>query len=127
MYKITFEDNTIFVAGQNLNHSQWNEMPEKRIKILEYFVNNQKILELSGYEAYCHLIEKNNIIGSNSFFENIIILGKFGNESIVLHLSPHNGKIIKEEIKLFGKEYKEAPVSGWKQGLKNETPGYKIY
>jgi hypothetical protein len=124
MYKLTFEDGTNFIDKEHITE-KWKEIPDKSIRKIEYTLFGKTIL-LEGYDLYNHLVEKPTGIA-----QSVLPIVK------IILLASKNGKvkrftfdIIKCHLKVdevqFGKEHKERPSSGWKRGLFNQTPTYKI-
>jgi len=111
MYKIIFEDNTEFEGG-NLENSLWNEIPNKPIKELKYYLEN-KTLRLIEYDFYNHEIEKIVLMNDKKIICNSIILSaKKGNN--VLRI------IIDIKTQLVGTKWVKSNklnISGWKLGL----------
>ncbi len=122
LYKVIFEDNTEFIGG-NLKDSKWNEMPNKLIKKIIYCACN-KIIELNGYFQYNHLIVHNrNILDNKDVVSEIILLCATCSNLITrLTLKLNNKELIVETVE-WGKEFKNQPTTGWKQG----SIGYPNY
>ena len=129
MYKVYFEDNTVFDGG-TLNNSKWNEIPDKPIRKIEYKLLSTTI-KLEGYESYNHLLEMCSFItggvglGTNyKRLTKIILMGKRGDvvDAIVYNLLKK--KAFKETLKA-GQEYNNRPSNGWKTGLYS-TPSIKL-
>jgi len=57
LYKITFTDNSTFLGGETLENSKWNEIPDKDIYRLEYFLSDNTSLVLQNFEAYAAFTE----------------------------------------------------------------------
>lgn len=121
MYKIIYEDNTIF-KGNNLQNSKWNEI-DKPIKSIHYNLINQICMQ--GYEHYNHLIERANLSTGQCFFTKVLLLGKKGKrvDIIEIDLRKKETKSYKTE---FGKEYNNNYTTGWKTGLQNQICGFEI-
>lgn len=126
MYKIIFIDDTIFEGGRNLLNSQWNDIPDKPIKQLVYNLFGKTIF-LENFESYNHLVERLNVIFGNFPYPIISVtlmgLTKGKIKKFVFDL-------IKKELKIIevieGREFKGMPSTGWKIGIPNQNPTYKI-
>ena len=124
MYIITFIDNSTFTDRKHIT-GQWNFMPNKQIKRIEFSLFGKTIL-LENYEAYNHLVIRG--IGVNTKINSImgfIVMGSYKNK---VHKFAFD--IIKKELRVeevfFGKEYNNAASTGWKKGISSENPTYKI-
>lgn len=118
MYKITFEDNTVFTNNSTFD-SRWNDMPDKNISEFIYELKKIKF-KLKGYEEYNHLIEQINTF-NRTIYSKIILMGKKGLRIDCIIIDLKLGKIYKQ-IKQFGFEYNNKPSSGWKKGTSNTIP-----
>ena len=65
MYNIEFYDNTTFKGG-DFKDSLWNKIPGKPIKKLTYKVGKHEVI-LEGYDAYNHLLEKADFLGTRGY------------------------------------------------------------
>ena len=121
MYKIVFEDNTEFNGGVPKD-SKWNEMPNKKIKILLYNLKD-RILSLEGYREYNHIVEKCTGVGNKiDMVSKILLMGKVDDVVHIITIDFVKGKLLKN-ITPIGKEYNNKPIiSGWKKGLKSSHP-----
>ncbi|MFH0805987.1 MAG: hypothetical protein V1901_03880 [Patescibacteria group bacterium] len=126
MYKIIFEDNTEFI-GEDLQNSKWNEMPNKKIKKIEYSLLG-KIVILENYEAYNHLIEHSIFILANQKprINRILLMAKKDNRVYIFIFNLLNKELYIEKTCDFGKEYHGGSTIGWKQGLQSEIIKYNI-
>ena len=124
MYKVFFEDDSIFIGGA-VENSHWNKMSDIPIKKIEYTLGNKTII-LENYEAYNHIVERTAFIQTGrQVISKLILMTKQGNEVI---------KTIYDFIKcnfypklgLWGKEYNNKPTSGWKIGIKGKEGKIKI-
>ena len=115
MYKCLMEDCT-FVGGEPTN-SKWNEMPNKKIKSLEYNYLDQKI-ELEGFDSYNHLYEITTgvIKVKGLMLTKVAIMARKDNQVHVFIFDLLNKKLNKL-CKEFGKEWGDKPSTGWKEGL----------
>jgi len=123
MYKVIYDDDTIFIGG-NLRQSRWKEI-NKNIKSLECNLTDRKIL-LSGYEKYNFLIEKAWVTSTNQqFVSAVYLLGLRYNKVDVIKIDCINKKITQSK-KAFGKEISDSSTTGWKNGIRNNACGFEI-
>jgi len=125
MYKIFFADNTIFEGG-DLHNTKWNEMTDKSIQKIEFYLFNKTII-MQNYESYNLLKEKSQIINKNSLatIDKIFLMGKNKDMTLiyVFDLKKQESYPISCE---YGKEYYNKSVTGWKKGLLNQNPSIEI-
>jgi len=57
LYRIVFTDNSIFLGGDTIEDSKWNEIPDKEILCLEYFLCDGSSLVLRNFESYAAITE----------------------------------------------------------------------
>lgn len=57
LYQIVFTDNSIFLGGDTIEDSKWNEIPDKEIFCLEYFLCDGSSLVLRNFESYAAITE----------------------------------------------------------------------
>jgi hypothetical protein len=132
IFTVKFTDNTIFEGGNSLNNSKWNDIPNKDILCLEYFVDDNSSIVLSGFEEYNHLVEvTQNVYGPKGTnlqrkLENIYLMGRKGDKITSYRISLkgdsgsdkyHKGDITKR-ISDLGKEFRGKPTINWKKGIK---------
>jgi len=123
MYKIIFEDNSIFKGHPE--HCKWNTMPGKAIKRIEYTYKNSTIV-LEGYEQYCHIVKKGNaLIGSFNGIMQVILMARTKKESHLFIWDLIKGEFSTATAET-DKEYNGEKVTGWKKGLSSRIPTYKI-
>lgn len=115
MYKITYQDNTVFVGSQPQN-SKWNLINKPIFKI-EYPLLK---ITLQGFEMYNHLIELPTIIRVGQFVSKIILMGRKNNDVLKIIYDSIKGKIYSESA-IFGKEYQGCMSTGWKMGVPNQS------
>ena len=124
MYKIFFADGTEFIGGEPDN-SKWNEIPDKPIAELHYnFLGKQIILK--GYESYNHIIKHAFLIDSQQQVIVAVIIMVLDVRMVKRFIFDLIKKELITDTTLYGREYNNKPVSGWKQGLLNYNPTYKI-
>ena len=120
-YKITHIDNTTFIGGEP-NDSKWTFINKPIIK-LEYKLG-KRTLVLENFEAYNHVVERFQIMGSKpgqSGICRLIIMTRIKNKvlKVIYNFIKRN---ITQEICKFGKEYRGKPHNGWKIGIKGKKP-----
>jgi len=118
-YIITFEDDSNFTSSSKL--SQWNQISEKRIKKLEYFLTNKKKIVLEGFEQYNHVVKLG--FGVNNKFAGIIaiyLMGKKADKVTRIILNFRTMKICKDVVE-WEKEYNNKPHPGWKLGIASDS------
>ena len=132
IFRVTFKDGTTYKGGSSIYNSGWDEMPDKEISCLAYFIEEGEWALLEGHEAYAHLIEvTQNIHGP----KGTDFRGQLRNAYI---MTLKNGVVTSHRISLkgvagedrfqrgdrtkrnfpLGKEFKGRPVSSWKKGIK---------
>ena len=75
MYKIIFEDNSIFKGGEP-NNSKWDDIPNKAIKRIEYTYKNKKVV-MGGFIKYCHIVKKGSaLIGNFNGIMQVILMAR---------------------------------------------------
>ena len=57
LFKIIFEDNTVFEGGDSLFDTRWTKVPDKKIRTIVYFMPLGSALVLSGFSRVHHFIE----------------------------------------------------------------------
>lgn len=123
MYKITFIDGSQFISKSNPQiDSQWNKIPNKPIKKLEYNYLGIRVI-LEGYNKYNHLVGKANAIFIGKNFTSFIKLLAKDKNNIIIFIWDLIKKEFKKEIK---KVDKMNLSTGWKQGFSVNNPTYKI-
>ena len=124
MYKIAYEDGSSFIGGLP-EASKWNDIEDKPIKKLEYSIGNRAII-MEDYDGYNHLVEYALLSTKGKFLTKIILMGSEGNNvtSIIFNLKKHS--IERQNAKL-GYEYNGKITTGWKLGILNKTPDFKLY
>lgn len=116
MYEITFISGEVWRGG-NIQNSKWNEIPNKPIKKLEYFLFNHHLV-LENFNAYNHLKEKISTLDGKTLITKIYVLVKENNKVIYFEYNFKNQQIIKKES-IYGCEYYGKPAGGWKQGIES--------
>lgn len=117
MYKVFFDDETIFDGGHYTN-SKWNEMPNKTIKKLEYTLFNKTII-LKGFESYNHIVEHSYLskTGSKKILK-VILMGKV-DQKVYQFIYDFEKHCVLSKIKNFGQEFRMKKTTGWKKGELN--------
>ena len=127
MYTIVFNDGEVWLGGEPQN-SQWNEMPKKPIKKIEYNLLGHTMI-FEGYEAYNHIVERASFLLTKSNMperiSKIFVMAKKRNKIYTYLID-----IFKNEIDTvcleFGKEYYGKSTTGWKEGIQEENPTFKL-
>lgn len=52
LYRVIFENGSIFNGGFSITNSLWKEIPDKPIKRLEYSISTGEAILLEGFESY---------------------------------------------------------------------------
>ena len=124
MYKIIFEDNTIFQGG-NPENSLWNKIPNKPIKKIVYKYKG-KTITLEGYSSYCHIVKRGSaLIGNFSGILEVMLMARTKKESQIYIWDLKNFMFYTATTKI-DKEYNGNKVSGWKLGLSILKPTFEI-
>jgi len=115
MYKVFFEDGSVFEDNNPLN-SKWNEIPDKLIEKIEYTIGLQTLV-LSGFAEYNHIVEKATLLQQGVTKPlAIYLMGRFMDKSYQVMYDIKEGKVFQGVVE-YGKEYNDKPVTGWKRGL----------
>lgn len=132
IYTIVFKDGSVYHGGQTITDSKWNDMPDKCIISLEYFLDENTSIVLKDFDAYNHVIEATKAVYGpkgtdfSQKLHNIYIMGRKGNKVISRRIALkgqsgsdryQQGDITKRELE-FGKEFRGAPTTHWKRGNK---------
>ena len=142
MYQVTFFDGEIFTGGEPDN-SMWNKLPNKPIKSIVYWLNEEIKFSFTDFEEYNHCVER--VKGVNNGLEVVskaIIMGRVNQRvyQVIFDLKRGN---IHQLVTKYGEEYSNQevidengrfknwingkPLSGWKQGILNaDYPGPKL-
>jgi hypothetical protein len=62
IFRIIFQDSSIFLGGESIKDSKWLEIPDKPISRLEYFLCSGEGIILEGFEFYLCFVEANSTI-----------------------------------------------------------------
>jgi hypothetical protein len=129
MYKVTFEDGTEFDGGEP-DISLWDQLPNKPIKSILYWVNNRKFI-FSDFEEYNHCVER--VFGVTTNMQAIsraIIMGRVKKRVYQVIFDFRNKDfVVTRDVKPYGQEYNDKPLTGWKFGILLEEdafPGPKL-
>jgi hypothetical protein len=125
MYTLVFNDGEVFLGGEPEN-SLWNNMPLKPIRKIEYNLLGHTVI-FEGYESYNHLVEKVQFIhnAKGTRISKIVLMAKKNNIIYSYIFDLLNNRIDTETAE-FGKEYYGKPTTGWKEGMKEGNPIYKL-
>ena len=144
MYQVIFCDNTEYVGGEP-NNSLWNEMPQKPIKSILYWLNEDSKYLFTDFEEYCHVVERSQVFnGSQKPQETVtkaLIMGRVGKRVYQVIYNLKTGKTYQSCLP-YGQEYSNQellsregefigwkngkPVGGWHQGIIGDFPGPKL-
>ena len=124
MYKITFEDNTVFYGGQPQN-SKWNEIPDKKIIQIDYQLGNKRII-MKDYDGYNHIVKHAQIFNHGQCIYQIILMGKENDKvtKIVFDIKKHT---VVREYSVLGREINGALSTGWKKGVDNKIGIFNLF
>jgi hypothetical protein len=132
IFKITFTDNSVFEGGESVYNSLWDQIPDKDISCLEYFIDANESLILKNFEEYTYFVEATqNVYGPKgtdlrSKLKNVYVMGRRGGKvksyRIALIGSPgsdkyHKGDITRRTIS-YGKEFRGRRTYNWKKGIR---------
>jgi len=124
MYKITYEDGTIFDGGIPYT-SKWNEIEDKPIKKIEYVLGNHKI-EMVDYEMYNHMVCYEAIIDGQKMASKVILMGLDG-DNVTFIIFNNKKKCIEQQTSKLGREYNNGLTTGWKKGIKGKKCVFSLY
>ncbi|HED05176.1 MAG TPA: hypothetical protein ENI61_00660 [Ignavibacteria bacterium] len=118
MYTVIFNDNSQFIGG-SINDSKWNEMPNKPIKKLTYYVKNT--YGLSGFEKYNHLVTKvitvsPKIKEKSVIYTELFLMGLRNQIVYMIIVDLMTGKV-RRDARHSGSEYNGRKSEGWKLGI----------
>lgn len=130
LFKITFTDGSTFTGGDNIYKSKWDEIPDKEILCLEYFLSDGSSLILKSFEAYACFVEATmDVIGASRHrLENKYVMGLIDGKVTSYRIALNGvkgstkyveGDITKREYPI-GTEFRGRPVGKhvWKKGIK---------
>ena len=124
MYKITFEDDTVFDGGTP-EDSKWNDIPDKKIQKIDYRLGNMQFY-MGGFEKYNHVVEKYQLVNKNmKFISKVILMGCTNERVYQVIFDIRNNKILRTLTK-YGKEYMGKNTTGWKKGIQHGKPKIKF-
>ena len=126
LFKVRFNDGSVFNGRNDIKESLWNEIPDKEIKAVIFTLPDGNILILKDYEAYGNMFEATrNFYGSNAYKVRYrYFLGKKRDKTISYRLTLFENKdsrfkigdITRREYD-FGKEWYGKPYADWKKGI----------
>ena len=124
IYKIVFEDNSIFEGGHNLFNTKWMEIPNKKIKKLLYRLPAGDYLCMGGYEEYFHRVEAlTDISGKEkgkTKLQSIFLYGKKDKKVVVYQIGLMKGinlgLIYKKIVNIEDEQIKKLNRNNWKRG-----------
>jgi hypothetical protein len=62
IFRIVFQDSSVFFGGNSIQKSLWLEIPDKPIARLEYFIFNGEGIILEGFESYLCFVEAGALV-----------------------------------------------------------------
>lgn len=113
-----------FKDGTELTNIPWNSLPDKPILSLSYKIGD-KLIELSGYEMYNHLVEKIAGFGKPPQTTKLFLMGRACGKTKIVTID-YRKKIITEKITDIGQEYNGQATTGWKNGVVSFIPSVSI-
>ena len=117
-----------FTNGEIIQNVPWLSLPNEPIKKLKYVFNDKTII-LEDYESYNHLVKiAYDFMGGNTTIKTvkaIYLMGRKGEEVQGINLNLMDGTIT-EYTAPYTQEYNGRPSTGWKLGVLDLTPQYKI-
>lgn len=116
-----------FTDGELIKNVDWNTLPNKVIRYIDYKVGN-KTIRLMGYERYLRL--KEMVQGVNIDFKGIskiILYGQTGAMCTMVTLDMINGTYQKDEV-LFTEAYNGKPIEDkyWRAGQILDNPNVYV-
>ena len=125
LFKVFFNDNTIFDGGFNFRETKWLEIPFKNISKIHFLLPNGRYLKLEGYNKYFYMVEATrNIMGrSQDILRYYYIMGCYGDKIRIYKISLFNNENIKvgDMTQTILKEnhnfIKGLNPNGWKKGV----------
>jgi hypothetical protein len=123
-YIIQFCDGEIWKGG-NIDNSHWNEMPNKNIAGITFYLGDKKI-ELKNYSSYNLLIvHAFNLVSKQNTIIKVILMAEENKKVNKFEFDLiHN--ILHYSIGELNKEFNNKPTTGWKTGIISFSPTYKI-
>lgn len=133
IFKITFQDGTIFNGGNSILDSKWKDIPSKDILCLEFFLSENESFKLRNYESYNFFIEATKAVhgpaGTDKRLKlhNIYLMGLVKNKVVSHRYSLIDGTPGTDKYRIgdktrrelpLGKEFRGQPTRGWKKGIK---------
>jgi len=117
-----------FNNGEVLKGGGWNTLPNKPIQKVALLTASNKGI-LADFESYNHLTEYiygvSGPINQKTFERAIFLMGRKGNEVTTIKFNVMTNEMNIEKS-LFGQEYNGRPSTGWKQGIPDLNPTFKI-
>jgi hypothetical protein len=128
MYQLIFEDGSEFQGGEP-NCSLWDQILNKPIKSITYWLAEGSKYQFSDFEEYNHCVER--VQGINTplnMVSKALIMGRIGKRVYQVVYDLKEGTFAQTVVK-YGEEYNGKALSGWKQGILYEQgafPGPKL-
>lgn len=118
MYIILFEDDTKFEGG-TVTQSNWNNMPDKKIKVLNWNVSDTTTFKFSGFEQYNYIYEQTSLVGQCNMVSQVIFMGM--REDYVYQLIfDVKRQAFRKTVTRRYEEYRGKALTGWKNGVEGE-------
>lgn len=145
MYKVVFIDGSEFQGGEP-NCSLWDQIPNKPIKSLTCWLNENLKFQFTNFEELCSCVERVQIFNkstqkSQEMVTKWIIMGRVGQRVYQVVYDLKRGEVY-QLIAPWGAEYSNTerigkdgafldweggkPISGWLQGILEAYPGPKL-
>jgi len=121
MYTVTFLDGTTFKGGSPAN-SLWGDIPDRKsIQSIEYSLTPFLKYCFSGFESYCHTVERcKGVNTSLEMISKVIIMGRTKNRVYQIMMDKDGG--VYQLVVPYGQEYspvskiKDEKFNGWENG-----------
>ena len=117
MYKVKFTDGSEFTGG-TIEDSKWNEMPDKEILEIDYFLGEK--FKLSGFKEYNQLVTKVITINPKTQKQQIqyteLFLMGYAKGKVHILKFDFNSRQCSLSVSTKAKAYYGRSVTGWKKG-----------
>lgn len=141
MYQVTFEDDTEFTGGEP-DSSMWDMLPEKTIKRIVYWLDENIKFDFSNFEEYNHCVERvKGVANPVDRIEKVIIMARI-KQRVYQVIYDVKASTIYQICVPYGEEYSTQgvsingsvgkwlngkPLTGWRPGILNAAfPGPKL-
>lgn len=113
-----------FTSGEIAQGTAWNSLPTQRISALKYRIGN-KIVYLTGFEEYNHLVEKVAGFGKPPQTTKIFLCGRWQGKTKVVTIDLTTKQITQKTTEI-GQEYNGQVTTGWRSGEGSFEPTLAI-